>query len=63
MISGFPSSRVTYTVVEEGHSSKVIPCLKIDEPLMGVSVSVNTSPLAGKEGKKVTLNDIKQRLK
>jgi len=63
MISGFPSSRVTYTVVEEGHPNKVIPCLKIDEPLMGVSVSVNTSPLAGKEGKKVTLNDIKQRLK
>lgn len=30
---------------------------------MGVSISVNTSPLAGKEGTKVTLNDIKNRLK
>ena len=29
---------------------------------MGVSISVNTSPLAGKAGSKVTLNDIKQRL-
>jgi alpha-glucosidase (family GH31 glycosyl hydrolase) len=37
--------------------------LKIDEPLMGVSVSVNTSPLAGKEGSKITLNDLKSRLK
>lgn len=63
LISGFPSSRVTHTLVEEGYPDKKIPCLKIDEPLMGVSISVNTSPLAGKEGTKVTLNDIKNRLK
>jgi len=30
---------------------------------MGVSISVNTSPLAGKEGTKVALNDLKTRLK
>jgi len=30
---------------------------------MGVSISVNTSPLAGKEGTKFTLNDLKVRLK
>ena len=30
---------------------------------MGVSISVNTSPLAGKEGSKITLNDIRMRLK
>ena len=53
---------VTHTIIEDGYSSKTIPCLKIDEPLMGVSVSVNTSPLAGKSGSKVTLNDLKQRL-
>jgi GTP-binding protein len=48
LVSGFPSSRVTHTLVEEGYSEKRIACLKIDEPLMGVSISVNTSPLAGK---------------
>jgi GTP-binding protein len=48
LISGFPSSRVTHTLIEEGYPEKRIACLKIDEPLMGVSVSVNTSPLAGK---------------
>lgn len=53
---------VTHTLIEEGYPSKTIPCLKIDEPLMGVSISVNTSPLAGKSGSKVTLNDLKQRL-
>jgi len=30
---------------------------------MGVSISVNTSPLAGKEGSKITLNDIRVRIK
>lgn len=62
-IAGFPNSRVTHTAVEEGFPQKVIPCLKIDEPLMGVSINVNTSPLAGKEGTKVSLNDLKQRIK
>lgn len=63
LVSGFPSSRVTHTLIEEGFPAKTIPCLKIDEPLMGVSISVNTSPLAGKEGSKITLNDIRMRLK
>jgi predicted membrane GTPase involved in stress response len=30
---------------------------------MGVSINVNTSPLAGKEGTKLALNDLKVRLK
>lgn len=63
LVSGFPASRVTHTLIEEGYTSKSIPCLKIDEPLMGVSISVNTSPLAGKEGSKITFNDIRVRLK
>jgi GTP-binding protein len=63
LVAGFPNSRVTYTLIEEGYPSKSIPCLKIDEPLMGVSISVNTSPLAGKEGSKITLNDLRSRLK
>lgn len=63
LVAGFPNSRVTHTLIEEGYPNKTIPCLKIDAPLMGVSISVNTSPLAGKEGSKFTLNDIKMRLK
>ncbi len=63
MVAGVPKSMVTHTLIEEGFPSKVIPSLKIDEPLMGVSISVNTSPLAGKEGTKITLNDLRQRLK
>lgn len=59
MIAGVPKGMVTHTVIEEGYPSKIIPSLKIDEPLMGVSISVNTSPLAGKAGSKLTLGDLK----
>ena len=62
LVAGSPNARVTHTLVEEGYPRKVIPSLKIDAPLMGVSISVNTSPLAGKEGQKLTLNDIRSRL-
>ena len=61
-MAGAPNARVTHTLVEESHPQKVIPSLKIDAPLMGVSISVNTSPMAGKEGQKLTLNDLKTRL-
>jgi len=61
-VAGFPSCRVTYTAVEDGFPEKVIPSIKIDPPLMGVSLNVNTSPFAGKEGTKLTLADIKNRL-
>lgn len=60
-IGGFPNTGVTHTLVEEGHQM-VIPSVKIDPPMMAISVNVNTSPLAGKEGEKLTLNDIKSRL-
>lgn len=47
-IAGFPNCKVTYTAVEDGFPEKVIPSIKIDPPLMGVSINVNTSPFAGK---------------
>lgn len=61
-LAGFPNCRVTHTAIEEGYPEKVIPSIKIDPPLMGVSVNVNTSPFAGKEGTKITLNDLRVRL-
>ena len=61
-VAGFPNCKVTYTAVEDGFPDKVIPSIKIDPPLMGVSININNSPFAGKEGTKVTLNDLKTRL-
>lgn len=46
-IAGFPNTGVTHTIVDE-NVSMVIPSIKIDPPMMAISINVNTSPLAGK---------------
>ena len=62
-IAALPKCKVTHTAVEEGYPEKILPSIKIDPPLMGVSISINSSPLAGKDGVKVNFNDLKTRLK
>jgi GTP-binding protein len=39
-----------------------LPVITVDEPAMSITVGVNTSPLAGKEGDKITARQIKDRL-
>ncbi|WP_077928525.1 translational GTPase TypA [Wohlfahrtiimonas populi] len=41
---------------------EALPPLTVDEPTVSMSVQVNTSPFAGKEGKFVTSRQIKERL-
>ena len=39
-----------------------LPVIRVDEPSLSVTLGVNTSPMAGREGKKVTARLIKARL-
>jgi GTP-binding protein len=60
-LSGLPQANVT-DILCEAEKPFLIPATKIDPPLMGISVAVNTSPLAGKDGSKIAFNDIRKRL-
>ncbi|MEQ1775160.1 MAG: translational GTPase TypA [Burkholderiales bacterium] len=50
---------VTLTDVEK---PEALPLLKVDEPTLTMNFQVNTSPLAGREGKYVTSRQIRERL-
>ncbi len=39
-----------------------LPVITVDEPAMSITVGVNTSPLAGREGQKLTARQIRTRL-
>jgi len=50
---------VTITDTEE---AQALPLLKVDEPTLVMNFQVNTSPLAGREGKFVTSRQLRERL-
>lgn len=60
-IAGFELATVSHTVASL-QIEKNIDSKPIDPPLLSMTFSVNTSPLAGKDGKKVTSRLIKERL-
>ncbi|HUA11797.1 MAG TPA: translational GTPase TypA [Solirubrobacteraceae bacterium] len=40
-----------------------LPVITVDEPAMSITIGVNTSPLAGREGEKITARQIEDRLR
>ncbi|HNQ92677.1 MAG TPA: translational GTPase TypA [Alphaproteobacteria bacterium] len=60
-IAGMADASVADTICDLSVSEPV-PATPIDPPTMAVTITVNDSPLAGKEGKKLTSNMIRDRL-
>ncbi len=60
-IAGFDDIDVGDSLVDPAHPVPLDP-LHIEEPTLSVFFSVNDSPLAGREGKHVTSNKLKDRL-
>lgn len=60
-IAGLTKASVADTICDPAESTP-LQSTPIDPPTMSVTISVNDSPFAGKEGKKVTSTMIRQRL-
>ncbi|MDQ6810704.1 MAG: translational GTPase TypA [Actinomycetota bacterium] len=46
----------------DAEDPRPLPVITVDQPAMSITIGVNTSPLAGKEGDKLTARQIKSRL-
>lgn len=62
MIAGLPDIYIGDTICTN-QKEELLPAIKVDEPTISLEFLVNNSPFAGKEGKFVTGQQIKERLK
>lgn len=60
-LSGIPEVMLGDTICDPNNIVQ-LPAIRIDEPTMSITIMINSGPLAGKEGKNVTFNKIKERL-
>lgn len=61
MIAGLPDVYIGDTICKE-ESQESLPAINVDEPTISLNFLVNNSPFAGKEGKYVTIRQIRARL-
>jgi GTP-binding protein len=61
VIAGFPEVEIGDTLADPVEP-KPLPRLTVDEPVLRMTFGVNTSPLAGKEGKYLTSRHLRDRL-
>ncbi len=60
-IAGIPEITIGETLADINDPIP-LPIITVDEPSLAMTVGINTSPLAGKEGKKLTARLVKSRL-
>ena len=60
VIAGLEKANVADTICDP-EVNEPIPATPIDPPTMSITISVNSSPLAGTEGKKLTSTQIRDR--
>jgi len=60
-LAGLPEVTIGETIADPV-DPRPLPVTTVDEPSLSVTIGINTSPLAGREGDKLTASQIKQRL-
>ncbi len=60
-VAGIPEVMIGETLADP-HDPRPLPVISVDEPSLSMTIGINTSPLAGREGDKVTARLIENRL-
>ena len=60
-VAGLPEVTIGETLADPD-DPRPLPVIEVDEPSLSIEVGINTSPLAGREGSKVTARQIQNRL-
>jgi GTP-binding protein len=60
-IAGIPEVTIGETIADPA-DPRPLPVTHVDEPSLAVTIGINTSPLAGRDGSKVTARQVKNRL-
>jgi GTP-binding protein TypA/BipA len=60
-LAGLPDVTIGETIADPD-DPRPLPVTVVDEPSLSITIGINTSPLAGTEGDKLTASQVKQRL-
>jgi GTP-binding protein len=60
-VAGIPEVTIGETLADP-QDPRPLPVITVDEPSLSVTIGVNTSPLAGREGTKLTARQVRARL-
>jgi GTP-binding protein len=60
-LAGLPEVTIGETIADPD-DPRPLPVTSVDEPSLSITIGINTSPLAGTEGTRLTASQVKQRL-
>jgi GTP-binding protein len=60
-VAGLPEITIGETIADADHP-RPLPVITVDEPSLSVTIGINTSPLGGQDGDKLTASQLKARL-
>jgi GTP-binding protein len=60
-VAGIPEIMIGETLANS-EDPRPLPVIKVDEPSLSVTIGINTSPLAGQDGDKLTASQVRERL-
>ncbi len=60
-VAGLPDVTIGETLAD-ADNPRPLPVMRVDEPSLSMTIGINTSPLAGQDGTKLTARQVKSRL-